>query len=244
MARPLKQNLDYFSHDVDMRNDIKIKAIRRKFGHLGYSVYCMMLEHLSHCDYFQFEWNELNIELLTPDFDVDTDKLIEIVEYAIKLELFQVQYGWITSTKLLERNLPFLNERKGFTMDNLPIMKLKADLLNKSEINSINPPNNTQSKIKESKLNETKLNENKTNQTKLNESIEEETISKEDWDVKQIKYSLDLNNNIPTEIKYIVSQLLDGFVTKKQIEELDKNKHYFNKFLAVHPYFNEFGINF
>ena len=33
MARPAKLNADYFSHDVDMRNDIRIKGLRRNFGH-------------------------------------------------------------------------------------------------------------------------------------------------------------------------------------------------------------------
>jgi hypothetical protein len=32
MARPLKNNADYFPHDNDMRNDEKILALRRKFG--------------------------------------------------------------------------------------------------------------------------------------------------------------------------------------------------------------------
>ena len=32
MARPTKQNVDYFSHDCDMRNDIKIKALEAKLS--------------------------------------------------------------------------------------------------------------------------------------------------------------------------------------------------------------------
>ncbi|MBL4705443.1 MAG: DUF4373 domain-containing protein [Flavobacteriales bacterium] len=44
MARPLKNNADYFSHDNNMRNDKKILAVRRKYGSDGYSVWCMILE--------------------------------------------------------------------------------------------------------------------------------------------------------------------------------------------------------
>ena len=90
MARPEKNNLDYFSHDCDMRNDIKIKALRRKFGHKGYSIYVMMLEHLGNCEYLQYEWNDLSIELLTPEFDIDSIDLKEIIEYCIFLKLFQI----------------------------------------------------------------------------------------------------------------------------------------------------------
>ena len=37
MARPKKLNAEFFSHDVDMRNDLKVKALRKRFGHKGYS---------------------------------------------------------------------------------------------------------------------------------------------------------------------------------------------------------------
>lgn len=38
MARPNKNNAEYFSHDADMRNDVKVKALRRRFSHTGYAV--------------------------------------------------------------------------------------------------------------------------------------------------------------------------------------------------------------
>lgn len=38
MARPKKNNAEYYTHDADMRNDMKIKALRRKFSHTGYAV--------------------------------------------------------------------------------------------------------------------------------------------------------------------------------------------------------------
>jgi len=54
MARPKKLNADYFPHDVDRRNDLKIKALRTKFGFKGYACWCMMLEHLGNCNYFEY----------------------------------------------------------------------------------------------------------------------------------------------------------------------------------------------
>lgn len=44
MARPIKNNADYFSHDIGMRNDMKIKALRRKYGLVGYASYVMLIE--------------------------------------------------------------------------------------------------------------------------------------------------------------------------------------------------------
>jgi hypothetical protein len=158
MARPQKNNLDYFSHDKDMRNDIKIKALRRKYAHKGYSIYVMMLEHLSNCEYLQYEWNDLSIELLTPDFDIDVEELVDIINYTIKLKLFDIDLGYIYCPNMLLRNQHILGERKSFDLNNSPINKLKRDLLSKSPINSGETPLpdskteiNTHSIVKESK---------------------------------------------------------------------------------------------
>lgn len=136
MARPQKNNLDYFSHDKDLRNDLKIKALRRKYAHKGYCIYVMMLEHLANCEYLQYEWNELSIELLTSDFDIDATELIEIIEYSIKLKLFDIEFGYIHCPNMLLRHQHVLGDRKSFDPKNSPINKLKRDLLSKSPINS------------------------------------------------------------------------------------------------------------
>lgn len=179
MARPQKNNLDYFSHDKDMRNDLKIRNVRRKFGHKGYSVYVMMLEHLSDCEYLQYKWDELSIELLVPDFDIDYEELVEIVNHCIKLELFSIEMGYLVAPKMVERHLPFMGERKSFNYNNSPIMKLKQDLSNKSEINQVMNPFNTQSKIKENKINESKEKESKEKESKEEQSKEQNSMIKD-----------------------------------------------------------------
>lgn len=89
MARPKKNNADYFTHDADMRNDVKIKALRRKFSHAGYAVWNYLLETLTDSDFFEIEWEEINIELLAADYDVSVGELTEIVEYCVKIGLLQ-----------------------------------------------------------------------------------------------------------------------------------------------------------
>jgi hypothetical protein len=37
-----------------MRNDMKIKALRRKYGMDGYGLYCMLLEIIAGSDYFEY----------------------------------------------------------------------------------------------------------------------------------------------------------------------------------------------
>ena len=46
MARKGKVGIDYFSHDVDMLQDKKIKIIKAKHGLVGYAVYLRLLEEL------------------------------------------------------------------------------------------------------------------------------------------------------------------------------------------------------
>ena len=111
MGRPQKNNADFFSHDSDMRNDPKIRALRRKWSHAGYAVWSFMLEYLTDCDYFCVEWSDLNIELLAADFDVEPEELSSIVDYCIKLGLLQIKDGNLTCEKLQERMKPLMDKR-------------------------------------------------------------------------------------------------------------------------------------
>jgi len=72
-----------------------------------------------------------------------------------------------------------------------------------------------------------------------NENLTLETI---DYNLKLLKDNLLINSNIPTEIKDIALQLVEGPITSKQKDKLEQNKHYFNKFGAIKPYLNEIGI--
>lgn len=90
MARPTKNNAEYFSHDADMRNDVKVKALRRRYGHTGYAVWCYILETLTDADRFEVDYRALNQELLAADYDVTVEQLREIVDYCCTLELLQL----------------------------------------------------------------------------------------------------------------------------------------------------------
>ena len=144
MARPKKDNADYFSHDADMRNDARIKAVRRKFGHVGYSVWSMLLEHLTDCDFFEYEYNELNIELLSGDFDVTPKELKDIISYFIKLDLIQEVDGIIKNDKLITRFDSLLTKRKrdrsGVSVSDNPQSKVKESKVNKSKVKDIKKP--------------------------------------------------------------------------------------------------------
>ena len=186
MARPVKNNLDYFSHDKDMRNDIKIRNLRRKFSHKGYSVYVMMLEHLSDCEYLQYEWNELSIELLVPDFDIDADELVEIINHCIKLKLFELELGILYCPRFYDRNSKVLTDRSSFNLNNSPLSKLKEDLLSKSEINYSFPIESTQSIVKDSIVDDSKEKNSKEEESIVKESKEKNVCNKLIEAMKQV----------------------------------------------------------
>jgi hypothetical protein len=177
MARPIKHNADYFSHDNNMRNDIKIKAVRRKYNSAGYALYIMILELLTSNEYFEIEWNEDNIELLSPDFDMDTEVITDIVNYCIKLNLLQITNGYLhcdTLTERLEETL--LLRRKGYCSNNSKRMSVSGVNVNNNLVNvNIYP----QSKVKESKLKESKVNESIVNESIENQEVklDKETIA-------------------------------------------------------------------
>ena len=180
MARPKKHNVDYFTHDVQMRNDIKIKALRRKYKHLGYSIYNITLELLGDAEYFEIKWDDKSIELLTPEYDCDKDELRDVIQYCIELDLLQITHEYLHCKNFTERlEGTVLSRRKDYCSKNSQINKL-------SEVNVYNNPIeddvivgiNAQSKVKESKLNESKVKDSKEKDSIVPKSILPKTIQK------------------------------------------------------------------
>jgi hypothetical protein len=111
MARPRKSNADYFSHDNDMRNDDKILAVRNKYQHLGYAIWCMLLEKLCKADNFKVKFSDKNIELMAGDFRVEFQLLKQVFEYFIEVDLIQKKENFIFSKELIDRFQGLLDKR-------------------------------------------------------------------------------------------------------------------------------------
>lgn len=82
-----KRSQKSFDHGSNMRNDPKIKALRRKYQLTGYMVFTMMLEVLTEAGNPTIKQSDTQIELLAGDFRVEPEILTEIIEYCIALEL-------------------------------------------------------------------------------------------------------------------------------------------------------------
>lgn len=104
-------NVDYYSHDSGMRNDRKIKAMRLRYGNEGYAVWCMMLEILSEASMLQIDLTPLELELISGDFCIEKNRLLEIIEYMISIGLLQKEENLLHCKNLNERMMPVFHKR-------------------------------------------------------------------------------------------------------------------------------------
>ena len=114
MARPTKNNCDYFPHLTTMRNHKKVKALRNKFGQiLGYAFWSMLLEYLTEQDGCELENSEIELEMFAGELGVSVTEIRSMIDYCIKIEiLFLNEVNFIYSESLNENLLPVFEKRK------------------------------------------------------------------------------------------------------------------------------------
>ncbi len=150
MARPRKNNADYFSHDNNMRNHRKIKALRNTYGFMGYSVWNMLLETLSECDNFKIKLKkDIDWELLSADFGCTSEDLRNIIKYCLDIELLEEKDELYFSSNLIERLSPLVEKREYLRN------KYKEKVVSATEtpISAVEMPH---SKVNKSKVNKSK----------------------------------------------------------------------------------------
>lgn len=111
MSSNINAPVDYISHDVGMRNHRKVRVLRQKFGHMGYAVWCYLLETLAARDGFCLDFDEVEQESLAVDFGVETDELKEIVDCCVRIRLLSLVDGRLFSQSLFDR-LSFIMEAR------------------------------------------------------------------------------------------------------------------------------------
>ncbi len=82
---------DWFRHDKDLRNDPKIKILRKKYPGWGYSVWLMLLEILCDSKESRYKWDDLSVYLLAADCDIDEQLLQQILDTMLQLNLIQME---------------------------------------------------------------------------------------------------------------------------------------------------------
>jgi hypothetical protein len=112
MARPQRKNADYFSHDANLRNDPRIRALRTRFGLTGYAVYCMLLEILTFSDNFTTEFDDISQEIYAGDFGISVEEMNEIIRFCVRIQIFTFENNLLACPKLTESLRPLVEKRE------------------------------------------------------------------------------------------------------------------------------------
>lgn len=108
MARPRKEGMDYFPHDVHLSDDKKVIALRTLHGNDGYAFYGIMLECIYQEPNFELEVSDAETrQILARKVEVTPIKFDEMLKTAIKHRCFdQERYendGVLTSNGIKKR---------------------------------------------------------------------------------------------------------------------------------------------
>lgn len=177
MARKNKIGLDYFSHDVEMFNDIKIKFIKAKHGLIGYAIFLRLLENIyKENGYFIQIDDKFNI-LFADDNKLDINVYINVLNDCINENLFNKEiydkYKVLTS-KRIQLNFLAGSERRKSIEFKKEFLLINNEFLENDNIkiidvyiNSENDDISTQKEIESEIENETEI-ENKNDDVKKN----------------------------------------------------------------------------
>jgi len=112
MARPIKNNADYFPHETAMRNDRRVRSLRKKHGEGGYGIYCMLLEILTESQGLQVELNPLERQLILDDLDLEESLFTDVIDTLLMLGLMQRDDNNVLRCKSLDSRLePIFTKR-------------------------------------------------------------------------------------------------------------------------------------
>jgi len=219
MSRPPKNNCDYFSHDADMRNHKKVKALRSTFGVSGYAIWSMILEYLTGSDGNVFPYTDLEFELMSGDFGVPVTEIRSVVDYCIRLEMLFNKNGFINSESLDERLIAVYQKRGRAKELSKKQLRMNGKFVSSnSESNGVSVTEIPESKVKESKVKESKVKES----TKvLSTSVDD--VPKNEFE----KSILEIIREIKSE--YLEAEIRPYKITNKRTKLITNRKKEFDK---------------
>ena len=153
----MKKVNNYFSHDFNARNDIKLKKVNMKLGMEGIGLYWCIIECLyENNGYLSFDDD---IKLLAYELRVDEESIVNLIE---NFDLFKKNKNRFYSPSVLER-LQKINDKANKNRENVLKRWEKAKKTSDNECNTTEIPNeyekdtnvyNSNYYIKENKIKE------------------------------------------------------------------------------------------
>ena len=228
MARPQKRGIDYFSHDVDMANDRKIRLIKAKYGLIGYAIYLILLEELyseeGYYIHIDEEFNLLFCDVNNIDINVYNNVINDCINYKLfNINLFNA-YNVLTSKRIQENYISAVERRKNVDMiESLVLVEIVND-----NINLVNDNIYPQSKVKKSKVKKSKEYYRKFAHLEL--SIEDFKKLNEDYTKEQIDDVLNRIENYKKNKSYTSLYLTSLNWLKKDFNNTPRSSEEPNKY--------------
>lgn len=139
MARKGKVGIDYFSHDVDILQDKKMKIIKAKHGLVGYAVYMRLLEEIYRENGYYIRIDEDFNILFSDENNLDYNVYILILNDCINKDLFSLElyenHNIITSKRVQENYFAATERRKEVSFIKEYLLSNPNDFYNTEKVN-------------------------------------------------------------------------------------------------------------
>lgn len=94
----------WFTHDSNARNDIKIKALRKKHGSAGYGNFWIIIEHMRESENYSLPLKRYTYEALADEFNMSATDVEQFIDECITtFELFEKNNNYFYSNSLFKR---------------------------------------------------------------------------------------------------------------------------------------------
>lgn len=230
MARPLKEGLDYFPHDVDASSDEKIEALRSLYGNDGYAFYFIMLERIYRTQNFELdisdaETREETIQILAKKVGVSAEKFRQILDTSFRWGCFDKkeyeERGVITSRGIKARARIVLDKREQQRKKYRKDQEI-SDAETREETTQETMSETPQSKVKKSKGKESKEKKSIVSENSENDDNEVDPTELITAYWKQPQFALQRLPLNPTSTNAAIKKALSLY-SKEQITTAIKN---------------------
>ena len=226
MARPKKEGLEYFPHDVDLSGDEKIEALEARYGLEGYAVYLKFLERMYRNGGSIKLTDDLKL-VLGRKWGLSGTCLDAIISYSVHINLFSFKNSILTS-KGIQKRVEAVTAKRLIWRNKKEHIKLS--------------PEKTQGKLKENPIKERKGKE-----SKVKESKKEQTSVCEDFkkpDVSEIQKPETLKTTekdiLTPELK---NDLLTAFENTEKTKDSGARLNEKQKDIPTQPWKNLHSLN-
>jgi hypothetical protein len=149
MPRPIKEGLDYFSHDTDIYMDDKMETLESVYGNDGYACYFKLLERIYRNGGKLFISDAETMQKYSKRCNInDVEKFQKIIELMVKVDLFDKK-AWKSAKALISNGIL---KRLEVVVNKRLKMKERYERKVSSAETGISAAESTPSKVKESKV--------------------------------------------------------------------------------------------